>query len=86
MRLVLVVGLDELCVRCPHPQLRRWPQFHIARAGLPGRQGRAGEAIVASRAALELEPPPASRSFITRRIKELENQGTSGRRRPGSAW
>ena len=46
-------------------------QLHIARAELLRRLGRHGEALEVYTSALELEPPPASRSFITRRIREL---------------
>jgi RNA polymerase sigma-70 factor, ECF subfamily len=62
------VILDALVA---HPQLRRWPQFHLARADLLSRLGRQSEAIDAYRSALELEPAPATRSFITKRIAEL---------------
>jgi RNA polymerase sigma-70 factor (ECF subfamily) len=54
-----------------HPQLQRWSQLHIARAELLKRLGRHAEAIEAYRSAIELEPTPGSRSFITRRIREL---------------
>jgi RNA polymerase sigma-70 factor (ECF subfamily) len=46
----------------------------VARAGLLRRLGRHGEAVEAYRAALELEPAAASRSFITRRIRELSGK------------
>lgn len=55
-----------------HPQLRRWPQLHLARADLLRRLGRDAEAAGAYRAALELEPTAAERAFIARRIGELE--------------
>jgi RNA polymerase sigma-70 factor (ECF subfamily) len=61
-----LVILDALAL---HPQLKRWPQFHIARAELLGRLGREAEAVAAYHSALELEPGPASRSFITKRIR-----------------
>jgi RNA polymerase sigma-70 factor (ECF subfamily) len=51
------------------PQLRRWPQLHIARAELLRRLGRGGDAAGAYRAALELEPAPAARAFIARRLR-----------------
>lgn len=54
-----------------HPQLLQWPQLHLARADLLARLGRADEAVAAYRAALQLEPPPAERRFIARRIREL---------------
>lgn len=54
-----------------HPQLRRWPQLHLARADLLRRLGRTREALAAYRTALELEPPPAGRAFIQARIRSL---------------
>jgi len=54
-----------------HPQLGRWPQLHLARADLLGRLGRAEDAVLAYRAALELEPTAAERDFIIRRVGEL---------------
>jgi RNA polymerase sigma-70 factor (ECF subfamily) len=67
-------GLVILDALAPHPQLRRWPQFHIARAELLSRLGREGEAADAYREALELEPGPASRSFITKKIEQLSGK------------
>ena len=64
-------GLVILDALAPHPQLRRWPQLHIARADLLRRLGRDDEAAQAYRAALDLEPAAASRTFISRRIREL---------------
>jgi RNA polymerase sigma-70 factor (ECF subfamily) len=64
-------GLVILDALAHHPQLQRWPQLHIARAELLKRLGRHGEALDVYTSALELEPAPASRSFITRRIQEL---------------
>jgi RNA polymerase sigma-70 factor, ECF subfamily len=54
-----------------HPQLRRWPQLHVARADLLARLGRVGEAAAAYRTALELDPTAAERDFITRRLAAL---------------
>jgi len=65
-------GLVILDALAHHPQLRRWAQLYIARAELLRRLGRDGEAADAYRSALELEPAPASRSFISRRLRELE--------------
>jgi RNA polymerase sigma-70 factor (ECF subfamily) len=65
-------GLVILDALARHPRLRRWAQLYIARAELLRRLGRDGEATEAYRSALELEPPPASRSFIARRIRELQ--------------
>ena len=64
-------GLVILDALAHHPQLQHWAQLHIARAELLRRLGRHGEAVEAYTSALELEPPPASRSFIARRIREL---------------
>jgi RNA polymerase sigma-70 factor (ECF subfamily) len=64
-------GLVILDALAHHPQLQRWAQLHIARAELLRRLGRCGEALDAYRAALDLEPAPASRSFVARRIREL---------------
>jgi RNA polymerase sigma-70 factor (ECF subfamily) len=64
-------GLVILDALAPQPQLQRWPQFHIARADLLRRLGRGDEAVDAYRTALELEPAPAARSFLARRIAEL---------------
>jgi len=54
-----------------HPQLRRWPQLHVARADLLARLGRVEEAVDAYRAALALEPPEAERRFIGARVRRL---------------
>jgi RNA polymerase sigma-70 factor, ECF subfamily len=63
-----LVILDTICV---HPQLRRWPPVHLARADLLLRQGRPAQAAAAYRLALELEPPPAERAFISARLMSL---------------
>jgi len=68
-------GLVILDVLAASPQLQRWPQLHIARAGLLRRLGRDEEAAGAYRAALELEPGGAARLFI---IKRLNGSGRSG--------
>ena len=64
-------GLVILDTLAHHPQLRRWAQLHIARAELLRRLGRDQEAAGAYRAALDLEPAPAARSFIARRIRDI---------------
>ena len=74
-------GLVILDALAHHPQLRRWAQLYIARAELLRRLGRGEEAAGAYRSALELEPAPATRAFIARRLRELEGDG--GQRRPG---
>lgn len=58
------VGLVILDALAHHPQLRRWAQLYIARAELLRCLERDGDATGAYRSALELEPAPASRSFI----------------------
>lgn len=60
--------LDSLTCR---PDLARWPQLQIARAGLLARAGRADEAVVAYRAALAMSPSPAECRSVTARILEL---------------
>ena len=64
-------GLVILDALAHHPQLRRWAQLHIARAELLRRLGRDQEAADAYRAALDLEPAPATRSFIARRLRDV---------------
>jgi RNA polymerase sigma-70 factor (ECF subfamily) len=64
-------GLVILDAVGAHPQLARWPQLHIARADLLRRLGRQDDAVRAYRTALELEPAPAERSFIRRRLGQL---------------
>ena len=64
-------GLVILDALAHHPQLRRWAQLHIARAELLRRLGRDDDAAGAYRAALDLEPAAASRSFIARRMREI---------------
>jgi RNA polymerase sigma-70 factor (ECF subfamily) len=64
-------GLVILDALAHHPQLRRWAQLHIARAELLRRLGRDQEAIGAYRAALDLEPASATRSFIVTRIRDI---------------
>lgn len=64
-------GLVILDAIGDHPQLRRWPQLHLARADLLRRLGRTAEALAAYRTALHLEPPPAERAFIQARIRSL---------------
>jgi len=64
-------GLVILDALAHHPQLQHWAQLRIARAELLKRLGRDGEAIEVYTSALELNPAPASRSFIAGRIREL---------------
>jgi RNA polymerase sigma-70 factor, ECF subfamily len=64
-------GLVILDALAYHPRLQSWAQLHVARAELLRRLGRESEAADAYRAALGLEPPAASRSYIARRLGEL---------------
>jgi RNA polymerase sigma-70 factor (ECF subfamily) len=64
-------GLVILDALRDHPQLSRWPQLHIARADLLRRLGRTADARDAYRAALELNPSLPERTFILRRIDQL---------------
>jgi RNA polymerase sigma-70 factor, ECF subfamily len=68
-------GLAILDAAGEHPQLARWPQFHIARAELLHRAGREAEAAEAFRAALRLDLPPAERAFIETRIARPGSPG-----------
>jgi len=47
-----------------------WHLLHACRADLLRRLGRTAEAAGAYRAALALDPPPAEREFLTRRLSE----------------
>jgi len=64
-------GLVILDALGAHPQMGRWPQFHIARAELLRRVGRFAEATDAYRCALRLEPAVPEQDFIGQRIREL---------------
>jgi RNA polymerase sigma-70 factor (ECF subfamily) len=64
-------GLAVLDGVATHPQLELWPQFHIARAELLRRLGRAAEAADAYRGALRLDLPAAEHSFIESRLGDL---------------
>ena len=72
-------GLVILDAVAHHPQLRQWPQLHLARADLLTRLGRATEAVAAYQAALQLEPAAPERRFIARRIRALvaADEGTA---------
>jgi RNA polymerase sigma-70 factor (ECF subfamily) len=52
--------------------LDRYAPFHVSRADLLGRLGRADEAIEAYRRGLELSTNRVQRAFLERRIAELE--------------
>jgi RNA polymerase sigma-70 factor (ECF subfamily) len=64
-------GLVILDSVAHHPQLARWPALHIARANLLRRLGRLDDAEAAYRTALELDPGPAERAFVHRKLEEL---------------
>lgn len=66
-----VAGLVILDAVAHHPQLVRWPGLHLARADLLARLHRRDEAIVAYRAALQLDPTGPERRFIHRRLAAL---------------
>ena len=53
------------------PLLARWPTLHVARADLLNRLGRLDDAVAAYRTALQLDPGPAERTFIHRRLQRL---------------
>ena len=76
-------GLVILDTIIGHPQLKRWPQIHLARADLLRRLGRLEEAGAAYRQALELEPPAAERTFIQRRLQQLPPAGDGPEVQPG---
>jgi RNA polymerase sigma-70 factor (ECF subfamily) len=52
-------------------RLAGWLPYQAARAGICAKAGRAGEAAQALRAALALDPAPAERLFLARRLAEL---------------
>ena len=51
-----------------HPQLRNWPQLHVARADLLARLGRDGEAAAA----------PAALELAGRRVAVVHRQAVAG--------
>ena len=51
--------------------LDRYAPFHVSRADLLGRLGRADEAVEAYRRGLELSTNPVQQAFLERRIEEL---------------
>ena len=65
-------GLAILDTVGRHPQLSRWPQLHLARADLLRRLDRTHEAIEAYRTALEFPLSTAERTFVDRRIEQLD--------------
>ena len=68
-------GLVILDALAHDPRVLRWAPFHIARAELLRRLDRNGEAGDAYRAAIELEPGGSTRSFLARRLAEVDGAG-----------
>ena len=64
-------GLAILDAAGAHPQVDRWPQFHIARAELLRQAGREADAVAAYHAALRLNLPAAERGYLQDRVSEL---------------
>jgi len=67
-------GLTILDALATHPQMGRWPQYHIARAELLRRLGRFAAATDAYRAALRLEPPQPEQDLIGQRLRDLRGR------------
>ena len=65
-------GLVVLDAVAHHPELARWSALHAARADLLVRLGRTVDAATAYRAALQLDPPSAERTFIHRQLARLD--------------
>jgi RNA polymerase sigma-70 factor, ECF subfamily len=53
-------------------QCQRWHLLHACRADLLRKLGRTAEADDAYRTALALDPPPAEREFLARRLAEID--------------
>ena len=66
------VGLARLDALASDEQLAGYSYYHSARADLLRRVGRWGEAAVAYRAALELTSNEVERTFLTRRLAQVE--------------
>jgi RNA polymerase sigma-70 factor (ECF subfamily) len=64
-------GLAALAAVDSRERLAGWLPYQAARAGLLARAGRAAEATEALRRALTLEPAPAERLFLAKRLGEL---------------
>jgi len=65
------VGLDALSSVADPERLAGWLPYQAARAGLCAKAGRNAEAADALRRALALQPAPAERLFLERRLAEL---------------
>jgi RNA polymerase sigma-70 factor (ECF subfamily) len=66
------VGLARLDALAADERLATYPYFHAARADLLRRVGRWSEAAEAYRGALELTTNEVERSFLTRRLAQVE--------------
>ena len=66
-------GLVVLDAIVHHPQLARWPSLYVARADLLHRLGRDPDAVDAYQTALQLDPGPAERAFIQRRLTQISS-------------
>jgi len=64
-------GLVILDALGHHPQIGRWPQYHLARADLLRRLGRHADARNAYQTSLQLDPSAAERAFIARQLARL---------------
>jgi RNA polymerase sigma-70 factor (ECF subfamily) len=64
-------GLASLAALANDARMAGWLPYQAARAGLCAMAGRHGEAADALRAALALEPAPAERRFLERRLAQL---------------
>ena len=73
-----VAGLVILEALRKDPQMESWYPLHIARGDLLKRAGRFPEATDAYRLALELEPNPAERRFVLKRVSQLEMANAPG--------
>jgi RNA polymerase sigma-70 factor (ECF subfamily) len=64
-------GLAALAAIDSPERLVGWLPYQAARAGLFAKAGREAEAAEALRAALQLDPAPAERLFLARRLGAL---------------
>jgi RNA polymerase sigma-70 factor (ECF subfamily) len=62
------VGLEALASVAEPARLSGWLPYQAARAGLCAKAGRQDEAAEALRRALALQPAPAERLFLERRL------------------
>jgi RNA polymerase sigma-70 factor (ECF subfamily) len=77
---VALAELDEL----DGARLAQFGPYHAVRADLLARSGRSDQAREAYEAVLALDPPPAERQWLTRRLAELTvSRSPAGHRRQG---